>query len=256
MALPPGPRAPPAWQSAAWVVPPRAADGALPAPLRRRLHASSLLGQSATFVFVSDPDADQAGLHGEPGRAARRRGQQSRSSPCSATRSLLLLDGADHLRHRRLMLPPFHGERLRGYGDLMRGSPSSEIESWPTGQPLPMQPRMQAITLEIILRVVFGIARRRRRDRMSEPHRARCSRRTSKPVGFIPQCCATRTAASRRCGRSYDALDAVDEALYDEIRDRRAAPDLAEPRRHLLAAAPGARRGRATRSPTASCATS
>jgi cytochrome P450 len=71
--------------------------------------------------------------------------------------SLLLLDGERHLRERRLMLPPFHGERMRGYGLAMRDATLRAIASWPIGQPFPVHPSMQAVTLEVIMRTIFGV---------------------------------------------------------------------------------------------------
>ena len=71
--------------------------------------------------------------------------------------SLLLLDGSRHLRERRLMLPPFHGERMKRYGDLMRDATLRAMGRWPRGDAFPLHPEMQAITLEVILRAVFGL---------------------------------------------------------------------------------------------------
>jgi cytochrome P450 len=71
--------------------------------------------------------------------------------------SLLLLDGDRHLRERRLMLPPFHGERMRAYGLAMRDATLRGIASWPLGRPFPVHPTMQAITLDVIMRTIFGV---------------------------------------------------------------------------------------------------
>jgi cytochrome P450 len=166
-------------------------------------------------VFTASPDLLRAG----EGNAAL--------EPVVGKRSLLLLDGRDHLRHRKLVLPQFHGERLRGYADLMRSIAIEEIETWPAGEPLPMQPRMQAITLEIILQVVFGMSEGERRERMSRLL-VHLLEQTSRPIGFIP---AVRESAQSRFSparKMFAAIEAVDEALYAEIRRRRAASDLAE----------------------------
>ncbi len=71
--------------------------------------------------------------------------------------SLLLLDGERHLRERRLMLPPFHGERMRAYGEAMREATSREIDRWPIGRPFPAHASTQAITLDVIMRTIFGV---------------------------------------------------------------------------------------------------
>jgi len=71
--------------------------------------------------------------------------------------SILFLDGAPHERARRLMMPPFHGERLLAYGSLMREIVDAAIDRWPVGRPFPIQAEMQAVTLDVILRTVFGV---------------------------------------------------------------------------------------------------
>jgi len=72
--------------------------------------------------------------------------------------SLLLLDGERHLRERRLMLPPFHGERMRAYGDAMRDATVRELATWPVGRAFPVHTAMQAITLDVIMRTIFGVS--------------------------------------------------------------------------------------------------
>ena len=71
--------------------------------------------------------------------------------------STLLLDGAEHLRHRKLLLPPFHGERMREYGELMAEVAERHVSAWPKDEPFSVIDSTQAITLEVIQRAVFGI---------------------------------------------------------------------------------------------------
>ena len=71
--------------------------------------------------------------------------------------SLILLDGDRHLRERRLMLPPFHGERMRAYGEAMRDAALRVIAGWPVGRAFPVHASMQAITLDVIMRTIFGV---------------------------------------------------------------------------------------------------
>ena len=70
------------------------------------------------------------------------------------------------MRQRKLMLPPFHGDRLRGYADTMRAVTEEAIESWPLGEPLATRPLMQSLTLEIIMRTVFGVQDEERKGRL------------------------------------------------------------------------------------------
>ena len=71
--------------------------------------------------------------------------------------SLLVLDGARHKRERKLLMPPFHGERMRLYGDMMCEIADRSIDTWPLETSFPIHSRMQEITLDIILRAVFGV---------------------------------------------------------------------------------------------------
>jgi cytochrome P450 len=78
--------------------------------------------------------------------------------PIVGANSLLLLDGARHLRERRMMMPPFHGERMRTYADVMREATERAIAAWPVGRPFPLLAETQAITLDVIVRAVFGMS--------------------------------------------------------------------------------------------------
>src|SRR5262249_19840007 len=77
--------------------------------------------------------------------------------PLLGVNSLLLLDGSRHLHERRMMQPPFRGERMQAYGDTMRDVAARVVASWPIGRPFPIHPEMQGITLEVIVRTVFGV---------------------------------------------------------------------------------------------------
>jgi cytochrome P450 len=84
-------------------------------------------------------------------------GRTATLQPIMGARSLLLLEGREHLQRRKLMLPPFHGERMRAYEATVREVVAREVEGWPEGEALAIHPRMQAVTLEVILRAVFGV---------------------------------------------------------------------------------------------------
>jgi len=108
------------------------------------------------FVFFSAPAAVREiftaaddDLHGGEATEVLR--------PIVGAKSILLLDGARHERERRLMMPPFHGERMIAYGEVMRGVAGAVLERWPTGRPFRVQDEMQRITLDVILRAVFGV---------------------------------------------------------------------------------------------------
>ena len=165
-------------------------------------------------MFTSGPDKLRAG---EANAALE---------PVLGSRSVLLLDGAEHIRQRRLMLPPFHGERLRDYEDLIAEIASEEMRGWPVGQPLVLQPRMQAVTLEVILRVVFGMDRGPRLVRLRELLKQLLTVAT-RPWALVPW---LRRDLGRFSPwvRFIEVRDGVDEAIFDEISRRRDDPSLGE----------------------------
>ena len=77
-------------------------------------------------------------------------------------------EGRDHLARRRVMLPPFHGERMRAYEATVREVFARDVEAWPEGEPFPLHPRMQRATLEVILLAVFGVTDEERRERLAD----------------------------------------------------------------------------------------
>src|SRR5439155_6331662 len=77
--------------------------------------------------------------------------------PLLGPHSVLMLDGPEHLRHRRLLLPFFHGERMRRHQSTIASVTEREVEGWPVGRPFELLPRMRSITFEVILRIVFGL---------------------------------------------------------------------------------------------------
>jgi cytochrome P450 len=95
-------------------------------------------------VFTGDPDVFHAG----EGNVVLR--------PVLGANSVLVLDGPAHLRQRRLLLPPFHGDRLARWTETMREVAEREVTSWAPGAPIPVRRRMQHVALEIVMRVVFG----------------------------------------------------------------------------------------------------
>ena len=108
------------------------------------------------IAFFSDPAAIKQIFTASPEHALAGRANVV-LKPILGENSVLLLDGARHKRERKLLMPPFHGERMRLYSDIMREIADRSIDTWPIEQPFPIHERMQAITLDIILRTVFGV---------------------------------------------------------------------------------------------------
>jgi cytochrome P450 len=158
--LPPGPKAPAALQTYEWV--------ARPTTLMRRAQARygepftlRLAWSDAPMVFTSDP-AEIKRVYAAP--ELRAGASSTFLEPFAGPRSILVLDGEEHLKERRLMLPPFHGDELQRWRETMTSVAEAELASWAPGKPLRTLERMQAVALDIILRVVFGGGDPRLRD--------------------------------------------------------------------------------------------
>jgi cytochrome P450 len=109
-----------------------------------------------TFVVLSDPADVKQVFTGDP--SVYHAGVSNIILlPFLGHKSVLLLDGAQHMGQRKLLLPPFHGEKMRRHVDLMREIAEREIASWPRGVPFAVHPHMQTVTLEVIMRIVFGV---------------------------------------------------------------------------------------------------
>lgn len=153
MALPRGPVSPGLVQTFFWIKKPIE----LMRSCRRRfgrtftVHINSV----GDVVFLSEPDAIRQVFTGDPD-ALRAGSVNAILRPLLGDASLLLLDGDEHLRQRKLLLPPFHGENLRRYAVAIREIAARVSAAWPAGKTVVLRPAMQRMTLEVILRVVFG----------------------------------------------------------------------------------------------------
>lgn len=165
-------------------------------------------------VFTGDPDVLRAGEGNRP------------LEPVVGPDSLLLLDGARHLRRRRLVLPPFHGERLKTYEDDMAALTRASLATWPRDRPFALEGHLRAITLAIIVRVVFGIEDDARAARIQELIPAIAPDGGVSSLLLLPA--FRRDLGPRSPWRRFVAARAaVDALLYEQIAERRADPDLA-----------------------------
>jgi len=159
--------------------------------------------------------------------------------PIVGERSVLLLDGPEHLRHRRLMSGPFHGRRMQAHADAMRACTDLEIDSWPVGEPFSLLPSMQSLTLRVILRAVFGYEPGAEEEELSRRLRAMLEP-LSRPRAMM---LLAALPFIRRDGdraavtaRFETARKGVDEVLYAEIARRRTAPDALDERDDIFSA--------------------
>jgi cytochrome P450 len=219
--LPPELPRSPLWQTLAWSFRPLAFMARGRAEIGDAFSVS-FVGFERPMVLISDPAAVKA-LYTER-RNGLPPGRSFQLEPVLGARSVLLLEGEEHIARRRLMLPPFHGERMRSYEGIVEDIVTAEIDSWPIGREFPIHERMQAITLEVILRAVFGVAEGPRLDAL-RGMLGNLLVETGSPTMIL------RALVARRRGRDPLAsvrtrLDQVDQALMAEIAEHRRRPDL------------------------------
>ncbi len=214
--LPPGPRMPTVLQTLGfWSRP----SGFVERARARYGHRFTVrvIGQPP-FVVLSDPQeikevftAAPDVLH--PGEGARI------LEPLVGKHSVILLDEQPHLEQRKLLLPAFHGERMQRLSGLMEELAEEELASWPCGQAIELHPRLQRLTLEIILRAVFGLERgvqlERLRDLLGEALAF-----SQNPLSMLPR--PPRWLTMRGpIARQDRLLAAADEMIFELIAERR-----------------------------------
>jgi cytochrome P450 len=229
-ALPPGASEAPLTQTLRWLLRPVA----FMESCRRRYGDAfgvTFMGFERPMYMLSDPEAIRA-LYTEQ-RHGLPPGRTVSLLPILGADSILLLEGREHIARRRVMLPPFHGERMRSYETIVRDAVRRELTRWPEGQQFVLHPRMQAITLEVILRAVFGVTDPRRRELLSERLPVLLGETASAGLQL-------RVLLARRFTRSEPLQDikrllaGVDELLFAEIAERRAAGEGGTERTDIL----------------------
>jgi cytochrome P450 family 135 len=216
VALPPGPRLPRLAQAAlvtaspyAWMV-------------RRRERYGDVFSSHFPFfgriVYVADPALIKEVFTGDPATFHAGEANATVLGDALGDNSLLTLDEGRHLSQRKLLLPPFHGAAVRRYAEVMAEATAREVERWPIGRSFSLRPHMQAITLDVILRAVFGVRDGERMDRF---------RATIPRLGNLSSVLDWLPFMQRDLGgltpaaRFRKALAAVDELIYAEIAERR-----------------------------------
>ena len=180
-------------------------------------------------IFTADPQAIKQIFRGDPDVFHAGEANATPLEPLMGRNSVLLLDGPEHLRQRKLMLPSFHGERMQGYGALMEEIAAREIARWPVGEPFGLRPHTQAITLEIIMRTVFGIQDAERLARLGERLAAMLDiGMQSRALAAIAIPPVRKTVGRGLWKRFLRLRAAADAEIYDEIARRRQATDIAE----------------------------
>jgi cytochrome P450 family 135 len=219
--LPPGPRAPALWQTLAWMSRP----GAFLQGVHRRFGDPATIRTYWTeepMVLFSGPDAVRE-VFALPAAIAPAGQSWEFLRPFAGPHSILLIDGDEHLRERRLLQKPFHGEEMRALGPLIGELARAELATW--RGPVNTLERMRALTLEIMLRVVFGA----RDDReFAQLHAA--VEEALAGVRSLPRVLAMAVVMKdlgprSPWGRFRLAVERFDALLYDLLARRRDEPD-------------------------------
>jgi cytochrome P450 len=209
--LPPGPRELTALQTVEWIVRPtallRRAQARYGEPFTLRTAWSD-----APLVLVSDP-AEIKRVYGAPPDVLRGGESSAFLEPFTGPRSVLILHGDEHLRQRKLMLPPFHGEALKRWKETIAEITHAELDTWVPGRPLRSLERMQAVTLKVIQRVIFGS----RDPELRDAFRAALDM-TGSTTRLIAMSLVQRDLGGRSpYGRFLRAVKRIDELLYERI---------------------------------------
>ncbi len=170
------------------------------------------------IVYVARPDLVKAVFTGSPAVFHAGEANATVLEPALGPNSVLTLDDEPHMRQRKLLLPPFHGERVQRYGELIIEVTRAEMESWPVGEPFAIRAHTQRITLAVIMRAVFGVHdedRLRRFEVLIDDFARRVGMITSFP--FLRRSLG-RLGPWARFVRSREALDTF---IYEEIALRR-----------------------------------
>ena len=220
MTLPPGPRAPAAVNTV------RLGRRPLQTLLAwRRRYGNVFTAKFLVFgtgVYVAEPDAirdlftgDQSDLHAGEANAPL--------AGVLGDHSVLVLDGPEHLRQRKLMLPPFQGAELTGMRPMIREVAGAEVDRWQVGSELELRERMRNLTFEVICRAVFGVYEPWRVERL---RRAMLAVIDTQVLFFMPEKVRRDRGRLSPGGWIGRRLEAADELLYEEIARRRSEPDL------------------------------
>jgi cytochrome P450 len=171
------------------------------------------------LVYVADPALVKELFTGSPEQFHAGEANATVLEPALGPNSVLTLDEGPHMRQRKLLLPPFHGERIGRYGDLIREITLREMDRWPVGEAFALRPHTQGITLAVIMRAVFGVDDQQRLARLGKLI-DEFSARVKAVVAFP----ALQRDLGRWSpwGRFVRARAALDAFIYEEIALRRA----------------------------------
>jgi cytochrome P450 len=202
---------------------------------RRRLgEVFRMHGATEDAVIVtSHPDHVRSLFTANPELAPSLTGE-SPLRPIVGTQSVLTAVGTRHMRQRKLLLPPFHGEAIEAYTQMISEATEREIDRWTIGKPMSLAPRMQAITLDVIMAGIFGIEGKPQRGTPEHGLRQMIRRlvaASTQPAAQLGE--LLQIGRDEAVGLMKTGLNMLDKQVYAVIKARRRATDLDE-RRDIL----------------------
>ncbi|MFN9660580.1 MAG: cytochrome P450 [Cyanobacteriota bacterium] len=227
MPLPPGPTTWAPWQLIQWIRSPYSMMRDCAATYGDLFTLKVAYG-AAPVVFCSDPEGLRLLLGNDAGPEITAPGELNAIfAPLLGPQSVLGLSGDSHRRMRQLLMPPFHGERLRSYGEVIQAISQDEAAGWPADAPVAVRPAMQRISMRVILQTVFGLRRGPRLDRI-EKRLVELLDTASRPFGTLLIFAGglqKDLGPLSPWGRFLRKRQAVDDLLFEEIAERRAQPE-------------------------------
>src|SRR5919202_3593294 len=173
-------------------------------------------------VFISNPQAIQEVFSTDP-KLLDSGEEAGIKSPMIGRQSMLTLAGERHRRHRKLLMPPFHGERMRTYGQLVLDITDQVTERWAIGEPFSVRSSMQAISFQVILKAVFGLEDGSRYEKLQERLLVRLNpkRPLLEALMFLFPALQRDLGSWSPWGQFMHQLRQIDELIYAEIADRK-----------------------------------
>jgi unspecific monooxygenase len=180
----------------------------------------------APQVFISNPQAIQAIFSTDPKQLDS--GEEAGiKSPLLGRQSMLAIAGERHRRRRKLLMPPFHGERMRAYGQLVRDITEQVTRRWTIGEPFSVRSSMQAISFQVILKAVFGLEEGSRYEKLQERLTALLNPKSSllQAMLIVFPALQRDLGSWSPWGQLMRQIQEIDDLIYAEIADRREQPD-------------------------------
>jgi cytochrome P450 len=213
--LPPGPRVPPIVNALRY-----ARDPLRFFPRLRERHGDMFTVSFPDFrkvVYLAEPSLVRELFTGDPAQLHAGEANATILEPAVGPRSVLTLDDDEHMRQRKLLLPPFHGKAVERYREIIREAARRDLAGWPVGTPFGIRPRTQSITLEVILRAVYGLTDQ---QRFARAHRVIGEFARRSDALLLPA--FMRRGRRGPWGRFIRARNALDQLVHEEIALRRA----------------------------------